>query len=219
MRRPVVLLISLLSLAGALLAATIAPASAHRAVATRITIVRPVTAAGHAAPGFTVTADPGDRVYCDFRFPSLSAVSPNIEWCSPTALSPVACWKAAAAHRALCMLNPRTHNVVRYGRGGPFAPTALAPARQRAPLAIVLGDGDYCSFRAGGAWSSPPGHPHLIGYYGCRHDGAVWALLHAAHYGINESQPTWTVRTAQFDSRHVVTRRVAHAWFVGTAAN
>jgi hypothetical protein len=212
----------MLSLAGAVVACSSASAADHRsaAAATRVVIVRPVDAAGHALPGFTVTDRAGTGwIDCRSAYPSLAAVSPNIEWCTPTALSPVACWKAASAHKALCMIDPRSHELVRYSRHGAFAPTALAPAVHRAPLTIRLGDGDYCRIRAGGAWGTPPGHPRLIGYYSCGRDGAVWARITARHNGINESQPIWTVRTAQFDSSQVTTRRVVRAWFVGTAAN
>lgn len=216
MRRIAVLVMSMLVLAGAVVAGTLAPAAAHRGSATQIVVVRPVNASGHARPGYAITSGGRYPIDCRFPEPSPGAVSPNIEFCFPTALYAVACWKAAAAHKALCIPDPRHHELVRFRRTGRFAPTALAPARQRAPLGIVLGDGDYCSIRAGGAWSPPPGHPHLIGYYSCRHDGAVWAQLGAAHNGIDESQPMWTVRTAQFTSRHIVTRRVVRAWFVGT---
>jgi hypothetical protein len=214
MRRIAILVMSLLMLCGASVADTVAPASAHRGAATRIVIVRPVNASGHARPGFTITSPPelaGIPLDCSYPLASLAAVSPNIDWCSPSVAYPVACWKAAAAHKALCMQDPRTHELVRFPRRGPFASTARPSARQHAPLGIVLRDGDYCGIRAGGVWGSPPGHPHLVGYYACRHDGAVWASLSAAHNGIDESQPMWTVRTAHFDSSRVVTRAVARA--------
>src|SRR5438046_1968923 len=79
-----------------------------------------------------------------------------------------------------------------------------------------LGDGDLCSSRDGGAWGSLPGHPNLFGTYACAHDGAVWATSTAAHQGVNESNPVWTVRTAQFGHHTLVTRHVVKAWFVGT---
>jgi hypothetical protein len=208
---------SLLMLSGAAVAGSAAPAAAHRAAGTRIVIVRPVNASGHAEPGFTITSGGRYPIDCRFAEPSAGAVSPNIEFCFPTAYDPVACWKAAAAHKALCMQDPRTRELIRFRLKGRFAPTGLAPVDQRAPLTIVLGDGDYCRIRSGGAWGPLPGHPHLSGYYGCDRGGAVWAPFVTKHHGINESQPMWTVRTAQFDSRHLVTRRVVRAYFVGTA--
>lgn len=217
MRRLVVLVMSLLTLTGAAVAGTATSAAALRATATRIIIVRPVNASGHAEPGFTITSGGPYPIDCRFPTPSVGAVSPNIEFCFPTAYDAVACWKAAAPHKALCMRDPRSHRLTRFHRKGRFAPTGLAPTDQRAPLSIVLGDGAYCEIRAGGAWSSPPGHPHLAGYYECDRDGAVWAHFDATHNGINESQPMWTVRTAHFTDRQLVTRRVVRAYFVGTA--
>jgi hypothetical protein len=201
--------------AGAVLVA--APAHAATTIAPTVkVVVRPVTSAGHARAAFTVTGEPSGQVDCSFASPSPGAVSANIEFCSPSAEYAVACWKAAAPHRVLCMRNARSHRLVRIPRVGPFAATAVAPAAQRAPLVMTLGDGDVCSIRDGGAWGSLPGHPNLFGTYSCRHDGAVWATATAAHQGVNESNPVWTVRTAQFGSSTLVTRHVVKAWFVGT---
>jgi hypothetical protein len=211
---------SLCTLAGATVAGYAATASKQRAAsATWITIVRPVNLSGHARPGFTVTSPPPQARFpidCSFPLPSPTAVSRSVDWCFPSALYPVACWKAARPHEALCMQDARSHQLVRFARSGAFAQTGRAPADKRAPLDIVLGDGDYCRIRGGGAWSSPPGHPHLVGYYSCAHDGAVWAQLGAAHNGIDESQPMWRVRTAHFNSSRIVTRPVVGAYFVGT---
>jgi hypothetical protein len=179
-------------------------------------VVRPVTTTGHARAGFTVSDEPTGQVDCSFASPSPGAVNKNIEFCSPSVEYAVACWKAAAPHHVLCMRNPRRNAVVRIPRTGAFAPTAIAPAAQRAPLGFTLGDGDYCSIRDGGAWPQLPGHPHLFGTYSCAHDGAVWASSTSAHLGVNESNPVWTVRTAQFGSSTLVTRHIVKAWFVGT---
>jgi hypothetical protein len=228
MRRIAVLVVSIFVLGGTAVAVALTPAgahraprtqiTAHRAPKTQITVVRPVNASGHAQPGYAISSQPRRNwIDCRFPEPSPAAVSPNIEFCFPTAFYAVACWKAAAAHKALCLQDPQKPTLVRFTRHGRFAPTGPAAPDKRGPLAIVLGDGDYCQIRGGGAWSSPPGHPHLVGYYSCRHDGAVWAHDLAPHNGVNQSQSMWTVRTAQFDSRHIVTRRVVQAYFVGTA--
>lgn len=209
---------SIVMLGGACAAGTLTPAAAHRITATQIIVVRPVNASGHAQPGYSIASERDFPIDCRFPNPSPTAVSPNIEFCFPTAAYAVACWKAAAAHKALCLQDPRKPQLIRFARRGAFAPTGLAPAAMRGPLAIRLGDGDYCRIRGGGAWSSPPGHPRLLGYYGCDRDGAVWALT-SRHQGVNESQPVWTVQTAHFDSSRVVTRRVVRAWFVGTATH
>lgn len=185
--------------------------------ATAKVVVRPVTTAGHASAGYSVTGEPSEQVDCSVKSPSPGAVSPNIEFCSPSAAYAVACWKAAAPHRVLCLPNPRNKHLVRIPRNGAFASTGLAPRAQRAPLLIRLGDGDLCSIRDGGAWPGLPGHPKLFGTYSCTKDGAVWATATAKHQGVNESNPVWTVRTAHFGSHKLVTRHVTKAWFVGTA--
>ncbi len=217
------ILMRVLALAAAA-ATLVAGAVGFTAVATATTtaaptikvVVRPVTSTGHVHAGFTVTGEPSGSVDCSFADPSPGAVSRNIELCSPSAEYAVACWKAAVPHRVLCMRNPGRKRVVRIPRSGPFAPTRRAPAAQRAPLLMRLGDGDLCSIRDGGAWGSLPGHPNLFGTYSCRHHGAVWATSSAPHQGVNESNPGWTVRTAQFGSHTLVTRHVVKAWFVGT---
>jgi hypothetical protein len=182
-------------------------------------VVRPVTSTGQVASGFTMTTEPGGVVDCSIVSPSLVAVSANIEFCSPAAEYAVACWKAALAHHALCMRDPRSNQVVRISRSGPFAATVPVPAVRRAPLMIKLGDGDICRIRDGGAWAQLPGHPDLFGTYGCKHDGKVWATASAPHQGVNESHPVWTVRTAHFGSSTLVTRHIVKAWFVGTASS
>jgi hypothetical protein len=181
-------------------------------------VVRPVTAAHHASPGYSVTGAPSGQVDCSPPpFPSPGAVSRNIEFCSPSSAYAVACWKAAARHHVLCMDNPRSRHLVRIRRTGVFAPTGLPPRAQRAPLEMRLGNGALCKIRDGGAWGQLPGHPKLFGTYFCTGNVAVWAKADK-HWGVNESSPTWTVRTAKFTSHHLVTRRVVKAWFVGTHA-
>ena len=105
-------------------------------------VVRPVTSTGHVRAGFTMVSEPTGLVDCNAQDPSPGAVSRNIEFCSPSAEYAIACWKAAAPHRVLCMRDPRSTRVVRIPRTGTFAPTGLAPLSQRAPLAITLADKD-----------------------------------------------------------------------------
>lgn len=182
---------------------------------TRVT-VRPVTSAGHPAPGFTLHAEPGGSVDCTAKLPSPAAVDPNIDVCSPSAEYAVACWKSAVAARALCFRNVLTKNVYRIPRVGAFASTPIAPVAYRAPLALEIADGDLCTLRSGGTAGSLTGHPGLFVTYWCVHHGAVWASLHARHFGINEAHPLWTVQTASAGNHALVTRHVVKAWFVGT---
>jgi hypothetical protein len=178
-------------------------------------VVRPVTSTGHVRAGFTVSGEPSGQVDCSVADPSPGAVNRNIEFCSPSAEYAIACWKAAAPHKVLCMRNPRGKRVYRIARLGAFAPTALAPHRQRAPLAMNLGDGDHCSIRDGGTGAIRQGHPQWVNTYYCVHDGVVWQKPGAAHLGVNESSASWTVVTGGATGP-LVTRHVAKAWFVGT---
>ena len=178
-------------------------------------VVRPVTSTGHHRAGFTVSGEPSGLVDCSFADPSPGAVNRNIEFCSPSAEYAIACWKAAAPHRVLCMRNPRRKHIVRIPRHGAFASTNLAPASQRAPLVFNLRDGDHCSIRDGGAGPIRQGHPHWVATYYCVDDGVVWMKPSAAHLGVNESAASWTVLTGG-ETGPLVTRHLTKAWFVGT---
>jgi hypothetical protein len=217
MRNRLTALIAALAVAGFVPIGFAAPAEA--APATAKVVVRPVTASGHAAAGFTVKRqDPGFPVDCSYADPSPGAVSRNIEFCSPSAAYAVACWKAAQAGKVLCMRNPRSHKLYLIAREGKFAKTRLASPRDRAPLAFVLTDGSTCQIRDGGAWGQPPHHPNLYGAYSCDRWGAAW--LHAkgdrgdSHNGVDESNPSWRIRTGE---KKIIWRHIATAYFVGTA--
>jgi hypothetical protein len=216
MRRLLALIAVALSAVG--LAVALDPAgaaAAHRFPATIKTIIRPVNAAGFARPSYTVHAEPTNTANCSFPDPAPSAVSPNIEICSPSAASAFACWKAAAAHKILCVRNPRVRTLYRIPRAGPFAPTALAPASQRAPLAVVLANGDYCQFRNGGAGPIRLDHPQWTATYYCNSGKVIWQRPGAHHYGVFERFPDWTVIVAG-ETGPIVARHVLRAWFVGT---
>lgn len=207
---------------GVLAAAPVATAAASGTThatpaATKKVVVRPVTSSGQAAPGFGVRGEPRGRVDCSFADPSAGAVSRNIESCSPSVEYAVACWKAAAHKSVLCLRDARVKRLVRIPRMGKFAATPPPKPADRAPLLVVLSDGTHCTIRDGGAWGQLKGHPRLFGTYSCDRHGAVWARSSAPHSGVNESHASWTVRTAEFGKRHLATRHVARAYFVGTA--
>lgn len=192
-------------------AAAVAPATAK-------VVVYPVTSSGHAAAGFAVHAQHGFTVDCSDANPSPGALSPNIELCYPSAAYAVACWKAAAPGKVLCMRDPSTHKLYRISRGR-FASTAINKPRNRAPLLIVLGDGTRCQIRVGGAWGQPKGHPNLYGAYSCDRHGAAWLWAKGSHRdshnGIDESSATWRIRVGE---NTIVWRNIAKAYFVATAS-
>ena len=106
------------------------------------------------------------------------------------------------------MRNPRTDKLAKIPYTGAFA-HATPSSKNSAPLAIILGDGDKCSIRDGGAWGTLKSHPQWNGEYSCVKDGVVWAPPSSTHYGVNESHPQWTVHTAPASGKgSVVVRKV-----------
>lgn len=215
MRRLLALIAIALSALGLAVATGSAGAAARRGhPPTQITVIRPVNAAGFARPNFTVTGVTG-AVDCSFPDPSPGAVSPNIENCSPSAAGAFACWKAAAAHKVLCLRNVRVRKLTRFQRMGAFAPTALAPADQRAPLAVALANGDFCTLRTGGTGAIRQGHPHWTETYFCNSGKFLWQRPGSHHYGINEQFDSWIAVEAGA-SGPIFARYLLRAWFVGT---
>jgi hypothetical protein len=181
--------------------------------------VAPVTASGEPAAGFTVKNESGS-VFCSTKSPSPAAISKNIDVCYPTAEYVVACWKSATAGRALCMRDPRKKQLVSIKLDGKFAPTAPVSKARLSPFVIILSDGDSCEIRIGGADGPLESHPRYETSYYCAKDGDVWQLPKAAHSGVNETGASWTVQTARASGTgQLVTRGVARAYFVATAAS
>lgn len=186
---------------------------------TIVHVVRPVTSIGQAAAGFTVQSSPG-YVTCNTANPSPGAVDPNIAVCTPSAAYAIACWKAAAAGRVLCLLDPTKPVVSSIPlRPSTFSPTPRPSFARSAPLLLKLDNGVTCRIRDGGAWNTLASHPGWVGMYGCDNSTAVWAPPTAEHLGVNESAPSWTVQVAAMTGTgSLVTRHVTDAFFVGTAA-
>jgi len=197
------------------------PDSASATSATVRVVVRPVTAGGVPAPGYhaVVNRRKSDAVDCRSADPSPGAVDRDIEWCTPSAAYAIACWKAATAHRVLCSRDPRSQRVYSIPRDGGFATTDVASKRNLSPIVLILRDGTVCFIRDGGAWGQLQSHPKWYGTYSCDQHGDVWSRPYAAHDGIDESQPAWTVHTSPSSGNGSVTvRTVAKAYFVGTHA-
>lgn len=201
------------------MSATSAGATAARHTVTRTTriVLRPVTTAGHPAPGYSRTVEHGPGVDCTYPQASPAAVDANIVYCSPDSAYAIACWRAAAPHRVLCLRNARVRTVASIYRSGAMARTHPYPVP--APLDLVLGNGKYCSIRDGGAGASLSGHPRWAAYYYCQGNVAIWAPMNARNWGVDRTRAVWTVKVARFDGTGgLVTRAVARAWFVGTHA-
>lgn len=212
----------LTAVAGCLTSAlAVAPSSAAPAAAAPVTVrvfVAPATASGHPAPGFTVKADPQGIVYCAPAEASQVAVSSNVETCSPSAAYAVACWRSATPKRVLCLQDPRRKQLRELTLSGKFAATSPISKRRLAPFGIVLSDGTYCTIRDGGAWGQRKSQPNFFGSYSCTKHGVVWSPPNAAHFGVDESKPSWTVKTGNgAGTGPLTTRHVVRAYFVATA--
>lgn len=176
--------------------------------ATRIRVVRPVTAAGRPAAGWTVHKESGSA---DCWGASTAAVDDGITTCGPSAAYLPSCWKSRR-HTVLCVRDVATRKLVRVHYSGAY-PTATAPARPT-PQRLVLRTGSACQVRVGGAWGPAPGHPYWVGFYSCE-SGSVYGPMKSG--GVNMSHPLWWVHLLKNDG-DIVTRGVRRAVFVGTAA-
>ncbi|MBV9486679.1 MAG: hypothetical protein JO246_11530 [Frankiaceae bacterium] len=191
-------------------------AAHHKTPATKAIVIRPVTAAGKAASGFQVKKEKG-AIDCKYAGPSIGAVDPDIDECSPAAAYAIACWKAAKAHHTLCTRNPKSHRLYRFPLTSSFKSTAPLKAKQRAPLRLKLTSGTRCDIRIGGAGAVLEVHPKWSATYYCGAH-AVWASPHANHYGINEKAASWTVHLGRADGTgRLKIRHIAKGYFVGTA--
>jgi hypothetical protein len=199
-------LLKVLAAAGATVAlvavAVAAPQVASAAQATQKLVVRPVTAAHHAAAGYGVEHRHGDVIDCQYASASPVAVNRNIFECGPAAAYAVACWHAARPGWALCLRNPFRREIDRV-RAAHFGTERVAAPNHAAPFGLVLDNGAKCTIRDGGAWGSPRQHPRWVGYYSCTHVGAVYAPLKMARTdGIDQSHPAWAVWTSKGNQVH-----------------
>lgn len=195
-------------LTGSALVATAADATApDRARATRVSVVRPVTAEGVPAPGWQVTRQRHGAV--NWEGSSVSAVDDDITTCYPSAEYLPSCWRSAH-HTVLCVRDVTSQRLVRVRYRGSY-PSSTPPARPT-PQALTLAGGARCSIRIGGAWGTVPSHPRWLGFIlhvrvGLR--SATWTASTAA-------RPAWRVHLVDSDGS-VTTRVVRRAYQVGTA--
>src|SRR3954469_4948617 len=211
MRRMIIFALGATALAAVAIGVGSPPA--HASIATQRVVVRPVHANGTPVHGYTVTReDEGSGFLC--RNASWSAVDPNIYFCGWSASNTVSCWKSTN-HTVLCLRDPRVKQLVRIRYDGTI--THVAARRRPSPQELLLGIGNKCLIRIGGAWASPPAQPTWVGWYFCwGHFGDVYGPRGGD--GINRSHSQWTVYTTDpIRTRTITTRRVAIAYYVGTA--
>ena len=196
--------------------ASTAPSGTAGGDATTQTVLRPVTAAGTAATGWTVRTST-QPITCSPAEPSPVAVTPGIAYCGPSAAFAIACWRADAGH-ALCAVDSQ-HVLTRYPVSGTFA-VPSAPPDAPAPFTMTLADGASCTIRDGGTGTRLTIHPDWVQYYFCTdgagHTTAVFAPPNGT--GVSASSPLWTVDVAADDGSGDITAvPVQTATFVGNA--
>jgi hypothetical protein len=174
----------------------------------RTTVVRPVTADGEPAPGWTVHRERGGAATCSD--PAVAAVDDDIVGCYPSALYLPSCW-SSTHHTVLCLRDVTEQKLVRVRYRGTI-PSVTAP-EQPSPQEMQLGDGQTCTQRVGGAWGTVPGHPRWVGFYSCD-DGSVYGPPNGD--GINRTDTGWRVRVVDADG-DVTHRGVRADVLVGTA--
>jgi hypothetical protein len=194
------------------------PSSSGTLTATRQVTLRPVTAAGRPAPGWTVKAG-GPTIDCSAGERSAAATTDGVLTCDPSAASASACWRAADGAHAYCLYDPRTRTLSEDTLQGGAFPAARPSEIPPAPLGVDLVGDVRCTQRDGGAASALAQHPDWVVYYYCGADAgdAVWAAPDAADGGVSRDDGPWSVQLASSDgSAKVREVLVGTAYFVAT---
>jgi hypothetical protein len=183
-------------------------------------VLRPVTAAGHAAPGFKISVDKGGVVDCSYEESSSAAVDRDIVQCAPDAEYAIACWKAAYPHRVLCLRDPRTNVLTSIYTEQSVAQTSPPKPKDVGPLELRLRNGLLCFERDGGTGVELKQHPTWYATYYCTKGMAIWAPSHGGAYGITQhSSSFWTAHVGNENGKHGTTvRYLTRVWLVGTAS-
>lgn len=177
-------------------------------VATQIVVLRPVTANGAPAPGYTVGSVPIQTVEkCGASFYTQDA---NVYGCSPTSANAIACLKSTGG-TLLCLTSPQSHVLIRV-RPSDTLPLASAPASPL-PLGVSLTSGAQCSAYYNG---TNPGAGNLFAAYGCDQDVGIFASIFLHPFDVSSAQ--WTAQLFNADgSGSERTGYVQTAYYVGAA--
>jgi len=184
---------------------------------TAVLTLRPVTADGKVASGWTVAEDSqrGD-IDCSFNSASPSAKNGDIYYCSPSAAMADACWVGEGRDSMLCLSDPMKRQVVRIWLEGTTGRGPSGPAEYTGtplPIRLDLDDGVKCRLRNGGSWGRQEQNPDLVGFYGCDKGEVVWDRPSST--GIRQQAKIWTVRVGK-ESGGLATAKVRTAYYVGT---
>ncbi|WP_460604779.1 hypothetical protein [Jatrophihabitans fulvus] len=182
-------------------------------------IVRPVTAQGAPADGWSVQAEQmPDGFRCVGSSPV--AVDPGIATCGAPEDFTIACWKSTD-RTVLCLRDPKVKRLARIGYAGSF-PSSPAPTLA-IPLEVGLRYFGTCMVRDGGAALTPPAHPTWTATYACassKHGLGYLVGPRSGSGGIDRSTRLWTVhwKNAHRPNGKIVKDRVVTAYVVGNAS-
>lgn len=178
--------------------------------ATKLQTLRPVTADGHVADGFTVGRFDGSSCSAGSSEPKVSN-DPRVHTCLPGSTG---CIAAAKTDMLYCMRYDSRTELIQVR-----ADSGIRPQRNTTPLLpmyVDLADGQSCSIRVGGAASESKVNPDWVPYYFCG-DGAsvaLWAPMNSAT-PFDRGSDTWTVEVGTVDKAEKVAVRAAY--YVGVA--
>ena len=174
-------------------------------------VVRPVTSAGAAAPGYTIREEDLTDTCGEA---SVVAVDDGITSCGPTADYLPACWQSSGG-TMLCYRNVWSREIVRVHLAGTLS--SVVAETSPLPLGLELANGVHCGLRIGGAWSRPQSHPDWFGTYFCDNKQALWAPGDAQNPA-SSGQAYWVVHLgAASGVGNLTDVGVRTAYFVGTA--
>lgn len=196
------------------------------AAATQVRVLRPITADGSLAPGWTIDMSSATApIDCSSDEGSPSAVGPGTHGCGDTTDSCQAAF-TSAKHPGLVLCLYGAWDTVLHARKAQGLPghPAAAPATPE-PLGLELVDGTRWWRRIGGAWGGRA--DDYVGAYGCASPscgpaGKDIVVLVKDQPAVDRSTPVWTVKVGELGDPSKsypppVTVGVWAAWFIAAS--
>ena len=178
------------------------------AAETRIVVVRPVTAQGTPAAGYSVSAEQVEAVERCHASPYMR--ESGVYECSPSAANAVACMKSTHG-TLLCLFSTDSHMLHRV-RPTDALPAVTAPA-DPVPLGLSLTSRVRCTAYYNG---TNPTAGRLFAVYGCSQHVGIFAANFQHPFDVSTAQ--WTAHLFNADGSGAERRGyVQTAYYVGTA--
>jgi hypothetical protein len=178
------------------------------AAETRIVVVRPVTAQGTPAAGYSVSAERVEAVEKCHASPYMR--ESGVYECSPSAANAVACMKSTHG-TLLCLSSIAKHMLYRV-RPTDALPAVTAPA-DPLPLGVSLTSRARCTAYYNG---TNPTVGRLFAEYECSHQVGIFTANFQHPFDVSTAQ--WTAHLFNADGSGAERRGYVHiAYYVGTA--